>query len=124
VDVPTAVQLRAANLSATLKAWVEIYGRQWALAKYPGSKLSLLIQEELVDDLETWKDVRRHSLFPFLPSRRAGAAVRATHFGNGKSQRSWVRVLKRLRFHGPATYRYLREQPRWKRQLQQLAAKE
>ncbi len=121
IDLPPAVRLRTARLSATLRAWVQLYGRRWALAKYPGSKLSLLMQEELVDDLETWKDVRRRSLFPFLPSSHAGVTTRPIPVTNEKSQHSWSRIFRRLRFHGPATYGYLREQSRWKNQLQQLA---
>jgi Uncharacterised nucleotidyltransferase len=124
VDLPPAVRLRTANLSAALRAWIELYGREWALSKYPGSKLSLLMQEELVDDQDTWKDVRRHSLFPFLASRHAGAEGGLIPVTNGKSRRNWARIFKRLGFHGPATYRYLREQSRWKSQLHQLATKE
>lgn len=116
VDLPDSVRSRISQLEPALALWVYRYGKDWALSKYPGSKLSLLAQRELIDDPEKWKEIRRRRLFPFLPGRHAlrGNRTTATHT---PTNRTVSRVFDRIRFHVPATYSYLRQLPHWKRLL-------
>jgi len=116
VDLPEVIRARASQLKPALVLWIHRYGKQWALSKYPGSKLSLLVQHELIGDRETWKEIRRRRLFPFLPG---GSVVRGntTSANHGQTRAKLSRVFDRIRFHGPATLAYLRQLPRWKRLL-------
>ena len=116
VALPEAIRARACKLKPALVLWIQRYGKEWALSKYPGSKLSLLVQNELIADRETWKEIRRRKLFPFLPG---GSAVRrnTTLANRGQTHPKLSRVFNRIRFHGPATLAYLRQLPRWKRLL-------
>lgn len=118
VDLPESVGSRVSRLNPALVLWVHRYGEEWALSKYPGSKLSLLVQRELIDRPEKWKEIRNRRLFPFLPWR--GVLRRNTTVASrAPTSRSISRVFDRIRFHVPATYSYLRKLPRWKRLLSQ-----
>jgi hypothetical protein len=116
VDLPAALRARAARLNPALVLWIRRYGKDWALSKYPGSKLSLLVQRELIGDREVWKEIQRRRLFPFL-SRGYSARGNTTSVNRVKAHLSLSRVFDRIRFHGPATLAYLRQLPRWKRLL-------
>jgi len=119
VALPEYVRYRVSGLNPALALWTRHYGIQWALAKYPGSKLSLLVQRELVSDRGTWNRLRRRKLFPFLSDGTAMPSNIATSTKHEQPKRKMSRVVDRIRFHGPATYAYLRELPRWKRLLAQ-----
>jgi hypothetical protein len=113
IEVPSAIRPHLAALPGPLTTWVENYGREWSLTKYPGSKLSLFLQSELVGDSSTWKRVQRRRLFPVPrtggPSK-AGSAAISRH--ETKEPR-WERVFRRLIFHGTTTYEYLSEWHHW-----------
>lgn len=68
VDLPECVRSKVSLLKPALAIWLQHYGRDWALSKYPGSKLSLLAQGEFISDRAKWKKIRRRRLFPFLPA--------------------------------------------------------
>jgi hypothetical protein len=116
VDLPEFVRSRAGTLKPALAIWVQHYGREWALTKYPGSKLALLVQHELISDQEEWKEIQRRKLFPFLPGR---SPVRGyiPPTNQARTHRRLSRVFERIWFHGPATFTYLRELRRWNRLL-------
>jgi hypothetical protein len=122
VELPTAIRSQISNLPQPLSAWVDHYGRQWALAKYPGSKLSLLLHGELVEDRAIWEEFRRHRLFPFPRRRTVISAGSSESSGSRREQRDWTRILRRLKFHGQTTYTYLRELPGWERLLNEVTA--
>jgi hypothetical protein len=108
-------------LPATLSGWVERYGKHWALARFPGSKLSLFVHREFIENPEVWREVRRSRLFPF--HRPAQVAEPAGPGLTSKWAASWGQayfVLSRLRFHLKAWLSYAWEQRRWKRGLQRL----
>lgn len=116
VDLPEPIRFSVSRLNPALVLWVHRYGKEWALSKYPGSKLPLLAQRELIDDPEKWKKIRRQKLFPFPPRQNSlqgntGIAIHA------QTSRRISRVFDRLRFHVPATYSYLMQLPHWKRLL-------
>ena len=116
VELPEAVGMRVSGLKPALILWTHRYGKEWALSKYPGSKLSLLVQHEMIDDRETWKGIRRRKLLPFLPGRAVLHENLATT-NHERRRRTLSQVVDRIRFHGPATLAYLRQLPRWKRLL-------
>lgn len=68
IDLPERVRCEVSVLKPALAVWLQHYGRDWALSKYPGSKLSLLAQGEFISDRAKWKKIRRRRLFPFLPA--------------------------------------------------------
>ena len=71
---PEAADWTTATLPHMLSSWVERHGRGWALTRFPGSKLSLLVHREFIDDPKAWKQVERTRLFPFhRPARIAEA---------------------------------------------------
>ena len=119
VALPKVVRYRVSELSPALALWTRHYGKQWALAEYPGSKLSLLVQRELISDRAMWKRTSRQRLFPLMPVRSASSGSIAATTERGPLKRKISRIVDRIRFHGPTTYAYLRELPRWKRLLDQ-----
>jgi hypothetical protein len=112
------------SLPAPIKLWAEHYGPRTVLADFPGTKLYLLLLQELErdDDTRPSHAQRRRRL---LPLHRAPRIVYA---GPDDNPWKWFRrevyqarfVLFRLRFHVVEGIRYLIEAARWKRQLTTL----
>jgi hypothetical protein len=110
------------RLPAAVRLWAERYGRDSILADFPGTKLYLLLQEELKANDGGWQQTKRNSL---LPLHRA---PRILLTGPGDSVWKRIRgeayqirfVLFRLRFHVVEGLRYLVEAFRWKRRLAAL----
>ena len=110
------------RLPASVRLWADQYGRESVLADFPGTKLYLLLQEELRANDDSWKQAKRTSL---LPLHRAPRIVNtSTHDDAWKRLRSEVYQLRfilfRLRFHVFEGMRYLVEASRWKRRLATL----
>jgi hypothetical protein len=110
------------RLPAPVRLWADQYGRESVLADFPGTKLYLLLQEELRANDDSWKQTKRTSL---LPLHRAPRIVNtSTHDNAWKRLRSEVFQLRfilfRLRFHVVEGMRYLVEASRWKRRLATL----
>jgi len=111
-------------LPASVKLWAEHYGPRTVLADFPGTKLYLLLLQELERDDET-RPSRAQKRRRLLPLHRAPRIVYADPDDN-----LWQRlrneiyqarfVLFRLRFHVVEGIRYLIEAARWKRQLSTL----
>ena len=118
VNLPEPLLYRISRSNPALRLWARHYGKKWALAEYPGSKLSLLVQSELIHDQLSWKRLKQRKLFPLL-SGRTVEPDNAASATQGQSTGKMSRVIDRMRFHGPATYAYLRELPRWNRLLAQ-----
>jgi hypothetical protein len=110
------------RLPASVRLWADQYGRESILADFPGTKLYLLLQEELRVNDGSWQQTKRNSL---LPLHRAPRILRTS-----SRDRVWKRVrgeayqirfvLFRLRFHVVEGLRYLIEVSRWKRRLATL----
>jgi hypothetical protein len=106
-------------LPAGVRMWVEFYGRKAVFYDAPGSKLYLLLRQEL----ETAGISARRSLARELLPRRLPFAV--AHRAPGETPRdSMMRYRKqihffwiRLRFHTVEGLLYLRESLRWRKLL-------
>jgi hypothetical protein len=110
------------RLPAAVRLWADHYGRRAVLADFPGTKLYLLLEDELARGDSSWQKKKRGSLLPF---RRVPAIVHAgpddnisKRFRRGFYQSRYV--LFRLRFHVVEGLRYLVESARWKRQTAAL----
>jgi hypothetical protein len=105
------------RLPAGIRLWADQYGRQSILADFPGTKLYLLLEEELRGNDRAWKQTRRTTL---LPLHRAPRVLSTNAQDN-----AWKRirgeayqlrfVLFRLRFHVVEGMHYLIAASRWKR---------
>jgi len=117
VELPSAIRLQVSNLRRPLAMWVEHYGWKWAGAKYPGSKLSLFLQRELIDDPVAWEELSQQRLFLVHRLQRIAKPATSIPSEATVNRRNWRSALKRMKFHGLTTYRYAMEVPRWKRLL-------
>ncbi len=110
------------RLPAAVRLWVEHYGRRALLADFPGTKLYLLLEDELARGDSSWQKKKCASL---LPLHRVPTIVYA---GPDDNVLKWLRrevyqtrfVLFRLRFHVLEGLRYMIEFTRWKRQTTAL----
>lgn len=119
---PQLEQWTTARLPAGVRLWAEQYGRESILADFPGTKLFLLLQQELQGRDGSWKQTKRRSL---LPLHRAPRIVRVRSDDSLQQRiRSEIYqlrfVLFRLRFHVIEGLHYLVEAFRWKRRLAAL----
>ena len=112
-------------LPAVLSLWVERYGREWSLARFPGSKLSLFVHRAFIEEPDTWKSVERSRL---LPLHRPAQVVESGDQGFASHWRlKWEQsryALSRLKFHLRGLLRYAWELPSWKTHLKQIASAE
>jgi hypothetical protein len=104
----------AGSLPATVALWIDRYGDDVLLARFPGGKLYLILERELDSSQEMSRTIRRR----LLPMRGPGRVTRAdmslaTRFKAHRFQ-LWY-FFFRLRFHLAQTPRYLLEAWRWKR---------
>jgi hypothetical protein len=124
VELPAAINARVIqSLPPALSLWVEQYGEDWALKEFPGSKLSLFIQRELILDPAAWREVRRIRLIPFHRSSRVAepsSPSLSSRVEAGRQQ--WTHILRRIKFHTTTTSQYLWELPRWRRILRRASA--
>jgi len=106
-------------LPAPLTLWVERYGREWALAPFPGNKLSLFVHREFVESPEAWKEVRQSRLFPF--HRPAKVVESGDQRLASRWRARWEQghfAFSRLRFHLGGLLNYTWELRAWERNLQ------
>ncbi len=109
------------TLPPALALWIKRHGREWALTRFPGSKLSLFVHRAFIEDAKIWKEVERSRLFPF---HRAATVVES---GDQRLTSRWRArwdqgrfVLSRLKFHVGGLLTYIWELPAWKKNLQQI----
>jgi hypothetical protein len=102
-------------LPARIRLWVERYGHQSVFASHPGSKLYLVLQQELERAGLTAKRPLSHSLLPSrLPPAIADASANETLSARlARYRRQADFILFRLRFHLVEGLRYLWEFNRW-----------
>ncbi len=112
------------RLPAQIRLWADLYGREAVLTDFPGTKLYLLLRDQLAGDDASWKREKRSSLLPVHPPPRIIRASRDDSLG--KRLRGYVDqcrfILLRLRFHVTQGLRYLVEAFRWKRHMAALQA--
>jgi len=102
-------------LPSSLALWVERYGRDWALARHPGSKLSLFVHEVFIADPAIWKEVRQGRLFPF--HHPAKVVESSNQRLASRWRANWEQghfALSRLKFHAGGLVSYAWELPSWK----------
>lgn len=113
------------TLPAALSLWVRQHGREWALARFPGSKLSLFVHREFIADPETWKEVERSRLFPF--HRPAKVVESGDQRLASRWRASWEQghyILSRMKFHLGGFLSYTWERPGWKKNLRRIDRRE
>jgi len=112
------------SLPAHIRLWAEHYGPRAVLADFPGTKLSLLLLQELErgDGPQSFQARKRRRLLPLHRARRiVFADPKDTLWMRFRKEIYQTRfVLFRLRFHVVEGVRYLIEAARWKRQLSAL----
>jgi hypothetical protein len=109
-------------LPATVRLWVEVYGRKVVFYDSSGNKLYLLLQQEL----EKAGIPATRSLGRELLPRRLPRLI--THRAHGETPRDSIRrycrqlhyIWIRLRFHTIEGLRYFRESPRWQQHIRRL----
>jgi hypothetical protein len=104
------------RLSPTARLWVDKYGQRIALASYPGSKLYLLLQEEMKPIGLAAKRSRMQALLPKrLPPAFVHKATDERFSARMKRYRKQLYyVFFRLRFHLLEGMRYLFESVLWR----------
>jgi hypothetical protein len=105
------------QLPAAARLWVDRYGHRIALAKFPGTKLYLLLEQELQAAGLPARHSLRHAL---LPRRLPQPVAHAVPGENLRARidrhcRQFQFNLFRLRFSVWEGLRYLHESMRWKR---------
>jgi hypothetical protein len=109
-------QWTTARLSEGVEFWIERYGRRALLSDFPGTKLNLLLLDQLHSDNKDWKAKKRIALFPSNPPPRILPCAADARFMNRlRSELYQQRYnLFRLRFHMVAGLQYAIEAARWR----------
>ena len=96
--------------------WMDRHGERLVMAEFPGTKLGLLLQRELIVAGD-WRKVERDALFGRRPIPRvAHIPQSATMVQRIRAVRKQSRfIVRRLRFHCVETARYLLLKWRWSR---------
>jgi hypothetical protein len=110
-------------LSRPARLWVEMYGHRAVLGSFPGSKLYLLLKQEIRNSESSRKRSVRHSL---IPSRLPPSVIRASANETflvriGRYRMQLLLIVGRLRFHLTEGLRFAWESRRWRRRLNQVA---
>jgi hypothetical protein len=122
---PTALtEWTVDQLPARARAWIELYGKKIVFVSFPGNKLYLLLQQELVSVGFPGKRSPRRAL---LPLRLPPLIVHAQEY---ETQRMRVRrycaqarfIFFRVKFHVVASLHYWYELTRWRRHISGLAS--
>ena len=113
------------HLPPSICLWVQLYGRRSLLASFPGSKLYLLLQRQLVPDTSESRAAIRRRIFPIhRPSnitRTAQGEQLASRLLLYRVQAKYL--FFRLRIHVVEGLRYAIESGRWKRRVADLDSK-
>lgn len=109
---PTLMEWTVRTLPPPVRLWIDKYGSSVLLADFPGTKLYLLLQHELLNTHE-WRQLRRARLLPF---HRVPAVTHQSGETQRHSSLTQARFTAlRMRFHLIEGLRYLIESARWKR---------
>jgi hypothetical protein len=104
------------------RLWIEMYGSRTVYDSFSGSKLYLLLQNEMQKMNLPVKRSLRQALLPYrLPPALSHAEPGETLFSRIRRHRRQVHyVFSRLRFHITEGLRYLIESVRWRRRMNEL----
>jgi hypothetical protein len=113
------------RLSPSICLWVHLYGRRTLLSSFPGSKLYLLLQQELMPDTKENRAVLLRRLLPF---HRPSNIMRTETISESASTPRLLRYRiqakflgSRLRMHVIEGVRYAIEAVRWRRRVERFA---
>ncbi len=121
-EIPTILESGTVDrLPEGIRLWSELYGSRAILADFPGTKLHLLLREQLHSADPHWREQKLSAL---LPRHRAPRILPVNrNAGIGQRLRSEIYQLHydlfRLRFHIVEGIRYLAEARRWHQALKQ-----
>ena len=106
------------RLPAPVRLWADLYGRKAVLADGPGTKLHLLLEDELASGDNSWQKKRR-SLLPLYCATRIAIEDPNESLGQHLRREYYQArfLLFRLRFHLVEGLRYTIEAVRWRRCL-------
>ena len=109
------------QLSAPIRLWADLYGKRAVLADIPGTKLYLLLEDEITRDNYSWQR-KRKNLLPLYCSTRVCHAAPNEGLRKRLIQEYYqvCFLMFRLRFHAVEGICYLIESVRWKRHLNAL----
>jgi hypothetical protein len=111
-------------LPATVRLWADTYGRKAILADGPGTKLYLLLEDEIARDEISWRRRRRNLLPLYCATKIANAEPKEGLRKRLRREYYQLRyMLFRLRFHVIEGIRYLIESVRWKYHIRTLNQK-
>ena len=111
------------RLSIPAKLWVELYGMRTALASFPGSKLYLLLQQDMMPIGLAAKRSRTQALLPVRRPRFIARRVPGETF-SARMKRYHIQLcfyLFRARFHLVEGVRFLRESILWRQHLSRVS---
>jgi hypothetical protein len=115
----------ADRLPAAARLWISMYGLRVVLASFPGSKLYLLLQNELAAGSPGNRSLQRQLVPRHLPPAIAHASKGESFLIRVRRHRKQYQyVLFRFRFHVAENLRYLYESTRWRRFIKKLDALE
>jgi Uncharacterised nucleotidyltransferase len=120
---PSLTRWTVDRLPDTPRLWIELYGSRSVFASFPGSKLYLLLQRELVSAGVPAKRTVRRALLPLrLPPPISPASANDTFRVRLSRYRLQFRfICIRLRFHTVEGARYMWERLRWRQKLRSRA---
>jgi hypothetical protein len=106
------------TLPTPVRIWINRYGRQAVLTEFPGTKLYLLLEQELAADTPARRHTRRRKLLPIHLPGKIAASTNSHRLSMMRGSFIEVRyILFRLWFHIAAGVHYWLEARRWKRSL-------
>ncbi|WP_158944208.1 nucleotidyltransferase family protein [Granulicella sp. S190] len=118
-ELPQVLSLAVLSLPSQVSIWVELYSRKIIYARFPGTKLYLLLRCALAAD-ETESSI--HQFRRLLPLHRPARVTIANKPVNIFARLNLVNdeleyFFVRLRFHLEQSFNYLMEAIRWKRRI-------
>jgi hypothetical protein len=122
VAIPETLKWSVRELPAPVRLWVERYGNNVLMAKYPGTKLYLLLLRAMSqDEAETLQKIR-NKVFPIRRPPKVTVANRKISFMLQLNQlwNQFSFVFFRLRFHIRQGVFYRIEAARWKQSIASL----
>jgi len=107
------------RLPSAIRLWVETYGHRAVMSEFPGSKLYLLLRQQLHAQKKSERAHLRGLIFPaHLPPKITHGKTNKGLLSRLMQYRAQANfILLRLRFHVVEGLRYSVESPRWQRRL-------